>query len=164
MNRTYNPFERAYEDQARAIDATRMAREADPTCVGQRHGLYVFPLDGSGYDQYGGRFDNVGSCSSANYGEAECCGGYEAPAANLTSSGLPGCRCHGNYPARAGPSGGPGDPFEVMMMMMMLVLPLLDDDAYAAAACAAAHAHADSLSSGASSALQQSLTRKRCAV
>ena len=38
MNRTDNPFERTYEDLVRAADDTRMAREADPTCVGQRHG------------------------------------------------------------------------------------------------------------------------------
>eukprot|EP00947_MAST-08B_sp_MAST-8B-sp1_P002396 g2396.t1 len=111
MNRTDNPFERAYEDLARATDTTRPTREADPTCVGQRHGLYVFPLDGSGYDEYGGRWDDVGSCSSANFEDPECCGGYGTAARNLTASGLPGCRSFGRYPA-AGPAGGPGNPFE----------------------------------------------------
>ena len=88
-----------------------MVCEADPTCVGRRHGLYVFALDGSGYDEYGGRWDDVGSCSSANFDDRECCGGYGKPPANLTTSGLPGCRYAGKYPL-AGPAGGPGNPFE----------------------------------------------------
>ena len=50
MNRTYCPFEKAFEDQARRIDPTRMTREADPTCIGQRHGPYHFDIvSGAGY-------------------------------------------------------------------------------------------------------------------
>ena len=73
--------------------------------------VVLFALDGTGYDQYGGRWDDVGSCSSANFADAECCGGYSHPALNLTGSGLPGCRYSGNFP-KAGPDGGPGNPFE----------------------------------------------------
>ena len=55
--------------QVRSLDPTRMAREADPTCIGQRHGPYHFDLlSGAGYDSWGGRWDRPAACSGANFG------------------------------------------------------------------------------------------------
>ena len=101
LNRTYCPFERAFEDQVRALDPTRMAREADPTNVGQRHGPYHFDLvGGTGYDAWGGRWDRPSACSAANiHTDPGCCSG------GSSGSSEPGCRYDG-------PDGGPGDPFE----------------------------------------------------
>ena len=67
--------------------------------VGQRHGPYHFDVvGGAGYDAWGGRWPEVGSCSSANFDSAECCNG------NADHS-QPGCRYNTH-------DGGPGDPFE----------------------------------------------------
>lgn len=98
MNRTFCPFEKAFEDQVRSLDPTRMTREADPTCIGQRHGPYHFDLlSGAGYDCWGGRWDTPAACSGANFGhDPGCC---------PTGAHGPGCRYEG-------PDGGPGDPFE----------------------------------------------------
>jgi hypothetical protein len=75
-----------FEDTLRALDPTRMTRQADPTTVGQRH------------DAWGGRWPEVGSCHSANFDGPECCNGDP-------DHTRPGCR----YDTH---DGGPGDPFE----------------------------------------------------
>jgi hypothetical protein len=91
--------ERVFEDTLRAIDPTRMTRQADPTTVGQRHGPYHFDVaSGSGYDAWGGRWPLVSSCASSNYESVGCCN-------DTADKAQAGCR----YDTH---DGGPGDPFE----------------------------------------------------
>ena len=100
LNRSWSPVELQYEQRMQSLDPTRVAREADPTNVGQRHGPYHFSIvDGAGYDAWGGRWDAPSSCSSANLAtDAGCCedAGRDDGA---------GCRYSQH-------DGGPGDPFE----------------------------------------------------
>ena len=92
-------MEQVFEDTLRAIDPTRMARQADPTTVGQRHGPYHFDVaSGSGYDAWGGRWPMVSSCASSNYETAGCCN-------DTADKAQAGCRYNSH-------DGGPGDPFE----------------------------------------------------
>ena len=93
LNRTANPIEKFFEDTVRSLDSTRMARQADPTTIGQRHGPYHFDIAGGGgrggagwgYDCFGGRWPETSSCSSVNFNSTGCCNG------SLLGSG-PGCR------------------------------------------------------------------------
>ena len=108
LNRTANPIEKLFEDTVRALDPTRMARQADPTTVGQRHGPYHFDVgSGAGYDCWGGRWSLPSSCSAVNFASAGCCNGSlsTVPLGGSSMVGRPGCR----YSTH---DGGPGDPFE----------------------------------------------------
>jgi beta-galactosidase/beta-glucuronidase len=116
LNRTYCPVEAVWEDAVNAVEGMastvwagegsgRLARQADPTNIGQRHGPYHFDImGGAGYDSWGGKWDRPGSCSSANIRtSASCC---PDPLVPIDTAGAPaGCRYSRT-------DGGPGDPFE----------------------------------------------------
>ena len=84
-NVTSDPVAAAYHAAATATDPSRWAREADPNCVGQRHGPYQFAAIG---------------------GRGSRTGGYEVFGKGCGNFPQAGCS------VAVEPMGGPGDPFE----------------------------------------------------